>query len=172
MDRRIDIVLAAACALLGTVVILQAAGIRIGIPRDPLGPRTAFYVVGGVMVVGGVWVIARHLLKWSQASGHLVRNEGVGDEAGYPASGLRAWALMGLCAFYAFALGPVGFLIGTPIFLLAGLFLLGKREPVQMITISVVFTALTYLIFAEGLGVRLPVGPLTGLFRELGWITL
>jgi hypothetical protein len=41
-----------------------------------------------------------------------------------------------------------------------------------MVALAVSFTAVFYVIFAQVLNVRIPVGPLTQLFRDLGWIYL
>ena len=38
--------------------------------------------------------------------------------------------------------------------------------------IAIGFTVIAYLVFGQALGVRMPHGPLTPLFRDLGWITI
>jgi putative tricarboxylic transport membrane protein len=172
MDRRIDIAVAAAFALLGLFMIWQAGLIREGMMRDPIGPRMAFYVCGGVLAIGGVAVIAGHLRRWSQQAHHLVRNEGTADEMDYPSSALRAWALIALVAVFAALFQPLGFLIATPLFIVGALAIMGKRNWVAMVVIAVIFATVTYVIFAQILSVRIPVGPFTPLFRQLGWINL
>lgn len=172
MDRRIDIAVAAAFALLGLFMIWQASLIREGMMRDPIGPRAAFYACGAVLVIGGVVVILGHLRRWSQQAHHLVRNEGTADEMEYPSSALRAWAVIALVAVFAGLFKPLGFLIATPLFIVSALAIMGKRNWVTMALIAAIFTAVTYVIFAQILSVRIPVGPFTPLFRELGWIVL
>jgi hypothetical protein len=102
----------------------------------------------------------------------MVPSEGGDDEAGFPASALRAWALilavLGLAALW----NPLGFLIAMPLFLVAALWIMGGREVWSIITIALLFTVIVYLVFAQLLGVRIPVGPFTPLFRSLGWINL
>ncbi|ROT97818.1 tripartite tricarboxylate transporter TctB family protein [Histidinibacterium lentulum] len=171
-DRRFDILVAAVFALVGLIILFQASAIPQGIMRDPIGPSMAFYICGGVMLGGGLWVIAGHLLRWSATESHQMEGEGVADEPDHPASTLRSMALIGLCVLYALALRPAGFLIATPVFLAAALALLGKRRPVPILAIAVIYTAAAYVVFAEILSVRLPVGPFTDLFRSLGWIIL
>jgi len=172
MDRRIDIAVAAAFALLGLFIIWQAGLIREGMMRDPVGPRAAFYVCGGVLLLGGLAVIAGHLRRWARQADHMVRNEGTGDEMEFPASALRAFALIATAVVYAALFVPLGFLIATPLFIGAALAVMGKREWVAMTVIALVFTAVTYVVFAQVLSVRIPVGPLTPLFRQLGWVNL
>lgn len=172
MDRRIDIAVAAAFALLGLFMIWQAGLIREGMMRDPVGPRAAFYVCGAVLLGGGLIVIAGHLRRWSRQVHHMVRNEGTADEVDFPSSALRAFLLIGVAAAYAALFEPLGFLIATPLFVLGALAVMGKRNWGGMVVIAVVFAVVTYVIFAQILSVRIPVGPLTPLFRQLGWVNL
>lgn len=172
MDRRIDIAVAAAFAALGAFMIWQAGLIREGMMRDPVGPRAAFYVCGGVLLAGGLWVIAGHLRRWSRQMHHMVRNEGTADEPDFAASALRAWALVGCAVVYAALFKPLGFLIATPVFIVAALAVLGKRNWGVMALIAVIFAVTAYVIFAQILSVRIPVGPLTPFFREMGWVRL
>jgi putative tricarboxylic transport membrane protein len=172
MDRRIDIAVAVAFALLGLFMIWQAGLIREGMMRDPVGPRAAFYVCGGILLLGGLVVIAGHLRRWSRQTGHMVRNEGTGDEADFPASALRAFALIGVAVAYALLFEPAGFLIATPAFVFAALAVMGKRNWGAMAVIAVIFGVVTYVVFAQILSVRIPVGPLTPIFRDLGWVNL
>lgn len=172
MDRRIDVAVAAAFAALGAFMIWQAGLIREGMMRDPIGPRAAFYVCGGVLLVGGLVVIAGHLRRWSRQAHHMVRAEGTQDETEFPASALRAFALIGAAVAYAALFEVLGFLIATPLFIGAALAVMGKRNWVSVAVIAVVFTVVAYVIFAQVLSVRMPVGPLTPWFRELGWVRL
>jgi hypothetical protein len=172
MDRRVDIAVAAAFLFLGAFMIWGASEIKQGMVRDPIGPRAAFYVCGGVLVLGAVAVIVGHLRKWSLQASHAVRNEGTADEVGYPSSAWRVWGLMGLVGCFALLFERLGFLLSVPLFVFIALAALGKRNWVGMVIVAVIFTAVNYGIFAQVLNLRLPVGPLTQLFRDLGWITL
>lgn len=172
MDRRIDIAVGAAFAALGAFMIWQAGLIREGMMRDPIGPRAAFYLCGGVLLLGGLIVIAGHLRRWARQAHHMVRAEGTQDEAEYPASALRAWGLVAVVVAYVGLFEPLGYLIATPVFVLAALAVLGKRNWAGMALVAVVYTGATYLVFAQALGVRIPVGPLTPLFRQMGWVNL
>lgn len=172
MDRRIDIAVAAAFAALGLFMIWQASLIRDGMMRDPVGPKAAFYLCGGVLAVGGLAVMVGHLRRWTRQAHHKVREQGTADEIEYPASALRAWGLVAIVVLYATLFTPLGFLIATPLFILAALAVMGKRNWRGMILVAVIYSGATYLIFAQALGVRIPVGPFTQLFRSMGWVTL
>ena len=172
MDRRIDLAVAAAFTLLGLFIIFQATGIKTGMMRYPIGPRAAFYLTGGVLAAGGLILILRALRSWGRTPVNLIQNEGTPDEAGYPASAQRAFTLMGAALVYGLTFNILGYLIATPIFVAVALVVLGQRRAWPIATIAVLFTLINYVIFAHALGVRIPVGPLTGPFRALGLINL
>lgn len=172
VDRRFDIVVAAVFAIVGLMLIVEATSIPLGVILDPIGPSMAFYICGGIMLGGGLWVIAGHVRHMSRSEDRVLDGEGVSDEPDYPASALRSFGLVALCVAYAFALQPFGYLIATPVFVVAALALVGKRRPGPLALIALLYTAATYVVFAQALSVRLPVGPFTELFRSLGWIVL
>jgi putative tricarboxylic transport membrane protein len=172
MDRRIDLAVAVAFTAFGAWIILQATAIKSGMMRDPIGPRTAFYVTGGILAIGGIILIVRSLRSWDWTASHIIPSEGVEDEAAYPASARRAFLLIGACMFYGLTFDPLGYLIATPLFIVVSLLILGERSRLGIPTIAILFTAITYVVFAQSLGVRVPVGPLTEPFRALGLINL
>jgi putative tricarboxylic transport membrane protein len=172
MDRRIDTMVALGFVALGLLIIWQAALIRSGMMRDPVGPRAVFYLCGGIMVAGGLITALRHWSPIRTGRGWLAEMEGTDDTPGYPASLRRALTLIGICLAYALLFLPLGYLLATPPFIMAALHALDQRNWRKNAIIAVVFTVLAYLVFAVALGVRMPHGPLTGPFRALGWITL
>jgi putative tricarboxylic transport membrane protein len=172
MDRRFDIMVALGFVALGLLIIWQATLIRSGIMRDPVGPRAAFYLCGGIMVAGGLVIVCRHWLALRVGRGWLTAIEGTDDTAGYPATLKRAALLVGVCLCYAGLFEPLGYLLATPPFVMLALATLGERAWVRNALIAVGFTLAAYVVFAIGLDVRMPHGPLTGPFRALGWITL
>jgi putative tricarboxylic transport membrane protein len=172
MDRRIDAAVAFAFVLFGLFMIFEAMTIKQGMMRDPIGPRAAFFVCGGIMAGGGLILIVRSVLAWREAAGNLMPSEGVADEEGYTASARQAFLLIAACFAYMLAFGPLGYILATPLFLVAAMAILGERHWGRAILIAVLFTAIFYFVFAQALGVRLPIGPLTGPFRALGWVNL
>jgi len=172
MDRRFDLATAGAFMALGIFIIYQATTIKSGMVRDPLGPRAAFYLTGGIMAVGGLLLIVRSLRAWGSTPGNMMPNEGVEDDPGHPSSAGRAFMLIGACLLYGLAFDPLGYLIATPLFVAVALVILGERKWLPIATIAILFTVINYIVFAQALGVRVPVGPLTGTFRALGLINL
>ena len=172
MDLRIDTAVALAFAAFGLFVISQAMQIPTGVVRDPVGPRAAFYLCGGLLTIGGGFLALRNISRMKRGRGPMVESEGSPDEGAYPASFLRAAALAALCLVYALLFVPLGYLLATPIFVLCALFILDQRGLRLNLLIALGFTAIAFVVFSYFLGVRMPFGPLTGPLRELGWITL
>lgn len=172
MDRRLDIALAVGFMVLGLVVLWQAGGIRMGVMRDPVGPRAAFYFCGAIMLGGGGLVVLRHWRALRRGAGRLTDPEGSTDTEGFPASLTRAASLAGLCFAYAALFNPLGYLLATPPFIVAALAVLDQRRWGVNVLIAVLFTGIAYVVFGHVLGVRMPHGPLTQLFRDLGLINL
>ena len=172
MDTRIDLVFSVLVSLFGVLVILMAWHLPEGVYRDAVGPRAFPLGVGVVMIVGGAIVAARRAMSLFPASGWWAPAEGSEDEPDHPASLGRAMAIFAVSVAYAAAFNPLGYLIATPPFIAATLWLMRERSGPQLIAISLIWTVTTYVIFAQLLAVRLPVGPLRAWFRELGLVTL
>ena len=172
MDRRIDIAISAILVAFGLFVIVHATTIRTGLFTDPIGPRAFFYACGVIFILGGLANIAQRLMTWRAYPTHMIPAEGVEDEPGHSASFVRAMILAAVSLVYILTFRPLGYLIGTPLYILAGLWVLEQRNWLLNIAVAVIFTSVFYLTFAQVLGVWLPVGPFTDLFRDLGWITL
>jgi hypothetical protein len=172
MDRRIDIAISVAAILLGIFVIFEARTIRDPLFVDPIGPRAMFYICGAVFILGGLANIAQRIWAWRLFPAHLIPGEGVEDEPGHPASFQRAALLAVISLIYVVTLRPVGYLIGTPLYIIAGLWILQQRNWLFNIAAALIFTVFFYLVFAQALGVWLPVGPLTETFRNWGWVYL
>ncbi|WAJ28051.1 tripartite tricarboxylate transporter TctB family protein [Antarcticirhabdus aurantiaca] len=172
MDRRIDVAISAIFVFFGLFVIAEATTIKAGLYTDPIGPRAFFYGCGAIFVAGGLFNIAQRLRGWRASPGHMVPMEGVADEEGHPASFGRAATIAGLSLAYTLTLVPLGFLIATPLYILACLRVLRQRNWLFNAALALGFTLFFYVVFAQGLGVWLPVGPFTTLFRDLGWIIL
>ena len=97
MDRRIDIAIAFCFMCFGFFMIWHATGIKLGLSRDPIGPRAFFYACGGVMGLGGAWLVVTRLLRLKASSSRNINDEGTADEPGHPASPGRAFAMMAIC---------------------------------------------------------------------------
>ena len=172
MDTRIDLLVAVAVALFGAAVIAVALTIPDGLYRDAVGPRRVPIGVGLLILGCGAVLALRRLRRLAPTQGWRAEEEGTADEPGHPASLGRAVAVMALTVAYAAALKPLGYLIATPLFVAGALWAMDERRPAKLAMIAILWTAATYVVFAQVLGVRIPVGPLRTLFREWGLVTL
>lgn len=168
MDKRVDLALALGVVALGASAVWIATGFRIGNYPDPLTARGLPYILGGFMVAGGLVMAGRRLAGWRQLPGNLVVSEGSEDEPGHPARSWRAAAVMACSFFWAALLHPAGYLIVTPLALFGMMLAMDVRSVRRLITFPLGFTLLTWLTFAQGLNVALPLGPLAPLARKLG----
>jgi putative tricarboxylic transport membrane protein len=172
MDTRRDLVIALAVAALGAGIMWMTGSIRMGIARDLIGPRAIPYAIGTLLLAGGLVLSLRRLRFMNAGSGFVVPEEGTEDTPDYPASAGRVLFIMALSVAYVALLMPVGYLIATPPFVALTFVAMGERKAVYTVVIPLLWTLLTYLLFSQLLDVRMPVGPFTPLFRDLGLILL
>jgi putative tricarboxylic transport membrane protein len=66
--------------------------------------------------------------------------------------------LIGSCLLYALVLGTLGFLIATTLFLMLGMYLMGRRKWATLASVSIGFSIVTYTVFVYVLGVPLAQG--------------
>jgi hypothetical protein len=170
MDKRIDLVISLVVMAVGVVIIYLTNQFRVGSFPDPVTSRGLSYFTGTYLIIAGLFLAVRRIWTWSLIPGIYTVSEGHEDEPGHPASALRAFTIFGICALWAILLKPVGFLIVTPLALIAVLWLMNVRSPRQLIAFPLVFTLTLWLAFSVILGLTLPYGPLTGLARSLGLI--
>ena len=170
MDKRIDLVISLVLVAIGGLIIHLTNGFRVGSFPDPVTSRGLSYFTGSYLILAGLFLAARRLWTWSIIPGNYTVSEGHEDELGHPASAIRAFSMMGLCAAWATLLKPVGFLIVTPVIIVIMLLLMDVRSVRRLAAFSLLFTFVMWLAFSEILGITLPYGPLTGLARSWGLI--
>jgi putative tricarboxylic transport membrane protein len=163
MDSRKDVLVALFVIALGVAVILVTMSFPEPLIHDTVGPRAFPYGIGIIFIFGGSFVAFQRLRRMNVAGGYRVPSEGTDDEPGHPASGLRGMAMIALAFAYAAVLNPLGFVVATPIFLIAAFLLLRERRWISILASAVLYTAITYLVFGRVLNVRLPPGLLTGI---------
>jgi hypothetical protein len=170
VDRRVDVAVACAVALLGVLILVSAESIRPASIPDPIGSRGFPRAMGTALFLGGVALVLRRLLRWRRESTR-VADEGVPDDPGVPpGSAPRALSIWAGAFAYVLLLPAVGYLIATPIFIAGVLALFGMRRPLALAGIAIGFTLPIFLVFAELLNVRLPTGILDAPLRQLGLV--
>ena len=169
MDKRCNLAVSVFIVLLGVFVLITARTIRMGLVIDPITPRGLPNIMGAILIVGGVILAAQQLLNWSKLPGHLVPEEGQEDETGYPISAARAMGIMLLSAVWEGLLPRLGYLIITPLYLIACSWVMSVRSWKKVIGFSVIYTVSSWVIFGPLLGVRIPLGPFGPLFESVGF---
>ena len=166
--RRIDVVIGLGIVALGVGIIVTARGIRRSGPAmDPIGPQAFPTIIATVLIVGGIVVAARELISWRRHP-DAPFDDGEPDEADVPASAVRAVTLMGLSLVYVLTMSIVGYPIGTVVFVGIALWMMRVRSPLVLVSVSVIYTAASYYVFAQLVLVDLPLGPLLEPFRAMG----
>jgi putative tricarboxylic transport membrane protein len=169
MDRRIDLAIGIAVILAGLGVLYVASGIRpTGPVVDAIGPRAFPYMIGTFFLIGGTWTVLNRLRLWRGEAGSIVETDGEPDEPDVPASALQAFTVIAASILYVAALPRLGYPITTPLFVIAALKAMRMQSWVTILVLAIVYTAVTYVVFAHYLRVDLPLGPLTSTFHQLG----
>lgn len=166
MDRRADLALAVAVVGFGGVLFVLTSQLEPGVYFDPVGKQGLPYIVSGALVASGLVLVARRLAAWARDPSDLVYAEGAEDEAGQPASVRQAGAVMVLTLGYVVIWTPLGYLIATPIYLVSALLVMGVRSISVLAVAALSYTIITFLVFSQLLGVRLPLGPLSELLSS------
>jgi putative tricarboxylic transport membrane protein len=128
---------------------LQIEGVR---GYSVVGPNIFPIVVSVGLTVLGVALALRTSVSPDADLGEKV----AGEEAAthWPTTGM----LGGLLVAYAFALGPLGYIVSTAILLPASARVLGSRALLRDVIIGVVLAIVIFVGFTRFLHIRLPTG--------------
>lgn len=126
----------------------QSLFITVGLAADRLGPTFFPRLLAVTLALAALALLLRAA-------------RGRSDPEPLPAArlGLFLWAV-GLTAGYALLLARAGYLIATPAYLAAVVWLLGFRNPAGVAATALGITAGLYLVFVRALHVLVPMGPL------------
>ncbi|MFG1700322.1 tripartite tricarboxylate transporter TctB family protein [Nonomuraea sp. NPDC049309] len=155
---RPELGLALVVLLLGVFVMVGTLDVSAAASQLGLGPRFFPMLVGGAMVLIGLFYVADVL-----RGGRADPEESEDVDADAPTD----WRTLGLVSgvFLAFAalLDVLGWIIGASLLFFGLAVALGAGNRMRAAGIAVVMGVVTYLLFVKGLGVSLPGGPLEGL---------
>jgi putative tricarboxylic transport membrane protein len=130
--------------LTGLVVAVEARGFTVGFVTDPLGPKAFPLLAAGLLLVGGVALVARPL-----------------SESSWPAR--QAWIRLAVGAAslvaYATLLSTLGFFVSTTSAVAVFSLLLGGR-PLPSLASAASISAVLYVLFQYVLRIALPIGSL------------
>jgi putative tricarboxylic transport membrane protein len=157
LRQKSELFLAALVLGLGIFVIIGTADVRAASSAIGLGPRFFPFLVGGALVLIGVFYVIDVLRG---GHGDPEESEDIDESA---TTDWRAVMLVG-GVFLGFALlvDWLGWIVAATLLFFGIAWTLGSRHPLRTAAISVVLSLSTYLIFVKGLGVTLPGGLLEG----------
>lgn len=156
-----------AIAVFGAWFVWQATTIRQGPGYAIVGPGVFPTIVGLGLLASGVAVIASALPGRRQSASATPEASGLVTEE----QSVVDWtALVGLAALLALYLAlflPLGFLLGSTLYLVAAARVLGSHSLLRDLVSGVGLSVAAYLVFTRLLGLELPAGPLEEPIRSL-----
>jgi putative tricarboxylic transport membrane protein len=153
-------VFALALLALGLVALYQTFQIEQGGGYAAVGPRV-FPLLVSIGLIGLSLAFLARVTVWPDSA--LIQ-QAADEEAAthWPTVGLTLLLLVG----YAFALGPLGYVVATSLFYPLAARVLGSTHPRRDALIGVILSFTVYLVFTRLLGVRLP----DGILEPVLWI--
>lgn len=150
-------------AAFGGVVIALSGKIESGVYTDPLGPRVFPYALGVGIALCGLLVGVGAFFHWQPEQAGFLSDPGGAEEVERgPFSATRLVGAVAATAIYVAAFEPVGYLIATPLYVVAILFIHGGTPWRTLIVAPVVITTVLYVMFRFALRIPVPGGVLEG----------
>lgn len=166
-----EIVLSGLFALIGVGLVALSGSIRAGSIPDPITsagmPRLTGYLLiffSGVMLVRYAAASVRRPRTWR------VPSQGDNDEPGHPSSLVRPLAVVVAGLAWTWAVDLVGYFLAMPLLVVAVLRIMDVRSRAKLVAVPIGFTVVIWLLFAEMLGIKFPLGFMDTPLREIGFI--
>ncbi|MEO3792606.1 tripartite tricarboxylate transporter TctB family protein [Nonomuraea sp. B10E15] len=154
---RPELGLALVVLVLGVLVVVGTLDVSAAASQLGLGPRFFPMLVGGAMVLIGLFYVA-DVVRGGR--GDPEESEDVDADA--PADWRSVGLVSGIFLAFSALLNVLGWIIGASLLFFGLAVVLGAEHRTRAAVIAVVVAISTYLLFVKGLGVSLPGGPLTG----------
>jgi putative tricarboxylic transport membrane protein len=154
---RPELGLAAVVLGLGVFVVIGTFDVSAAASQLGVGPRFFPMLVGGAMVVIGLFYVI-DVLRGER--GDPEESEDVDVEA--PTDWRSVGLVSGIFLAFAVLLNVLGWIIGASLLFFGLSVALGAEHKLRAAGVAVVVGVATYLLFVKGLGVSLPNGPLSG----------
>ncbi|SDH68696.1 Tripartite tricarboxylate transporter TctB family protein [Alteribacillus persepolensis] len=149
--------------------LIQAVRLPMG-SVERIGPGAWPLVILCLMLILGVVLLIKELIKHKKHSGLQMDKTAEAQteetpiemEVVYP---YKHWIVLAVAAGYVLVLPVIGFIVATPLLMLAAAFVLGLKHIGKLITLSLTSSLVFNYIFIVLLSVPLPRG--AGIFRSL-----
>ncbi|WP_188191592.1 tripartite tricarboxylate transporter TctB family protein [Nonomuraea sp. SYSU D8015] len=142
---------------LGVFVIAGTLDVSAAASQLGIGPRFFPMLVGGAMVVVGLFYVIDVL-----RGGHGDPEESEDVDVAAPTDWRSVGLVSGIFLAFAALLNVLGWIIGASLLFFGLSVALGAEHKARAAVVAVVMGLATYLLFVKGLGVTLPGGPLEG----------
>ncbi|MEU4574441.1 tripartite tricarboxylate transporter TctB family protein [Nonomuraea sp. ATR24] len=142
---------------LGVFVVVGTLDVSAAASQLGLGPRFFPMLVGGAMVLIGLFYVA-DVLRGGR--GDPEESEDVDPDA--PADWRSVGLVSGVFLGFAAVLDLLGWIISASLLFFGLSVVLGAAHRLRAAGIAVILAVTTYLLFVKGLGVTLPAGVLRG----------
>ncbi|MEY3019618.1 MAG: hypothetical protein RLZZ272_602 [Actinomycetota bacterium] len=170
MDRRIDLIGSIGVVAFGVaVLVLSGMQQEATVEFDSIGPMGLPRVLGALFIVVGALQTVR-TVRGLRRFGRYAPHDGSEDEPEHHASALRGLAFIAGSIGYLALMPVLGYLIATPLVIVAGLWALEFRRPLPLALIAILFTVVGFYLFGIVLSVPLPTGLLTDVLVRIGLI--
>lgn len=153
------VVLALAVVVFGGLVVWQASEIRLTPAYAKVGPRVIPYIVGGGLIVIGLWLAGQAVAGKAAAEAGDAEDADPTLPTDWRTVGLLAMALLA----YLFLIERAGFVLASATLYVGAAAAMGSRRVMRDVVVGVVISVLLYVGFTMGLGLDLPEGVLAGL---------
>jgi putative tricarboxylic transport membrane protein len=150
-----ELVFAAAVAGLGAFALARAHTISEPVTAGSVGPRLFPYVVGAALVLSGV-AVAVGVLRGRLGPAEESEDIAAGAETDWATVG----ALVGIVALHIVLIVPLGWPVAAAVLFTGCAWTLGARPRWRAAVIGSLLALVLQALFAGGLGVSLPAGPL------------
>lgn len=150
-----ELVFAGGVVALGVFAVSRAHTITEPVTAGSVGPRAMPYVVGTALVLSGLMVAVAAL------RGHLGQaEEGEDVDAGARTDWVTVAAVVALLVVHIFLIVPLGWPIAAAVLFTGCAWVFGAKPRWRAAVIGLLLALLLQMVFAGGLNVSLPPGPL------------
>ncbi|MEV0996253.1 tripartite tricarboxylate transporter TctB family protein [Nonomuraea sp. NPDC050202] len=150
---RPELGLAVVVLVLGVLVVVGTLEVSAAASQLGIGPRFFPMLVGGAMVLIGLFYVADVL-----RGGHGDPEESEDVDAAAPTDWRSLALVSGIFLAFAALLDLLGWIVGASLLFFGLSVALGAEHRLRAAVIAVVMGVATYLLFVNGLGVNLPNG--------------
>lgn len=159
--RIAEILVALGVITLGIIVLIQTQDIRVSRAMARVGPRVIPTIVGGGLIVIGIWYVIEVLLR-PQA---VVSTESEDVDPTLPPDWSTIAGVGAGLVVYMLTIERLGFVIASALLFIITAFSMGSRSWLRDGAFAILLATGVYVAFSAGLGVRLPEGVLESLLE-------